>query len=434
MGGQKTKMIAQADIANRIGNETDHQWRYRVDKGWLHFTQSNWLLDRTDLIKHEALRQVALQVGQSDQRSSALSHAFVDGAIKLAKSRPELATTADAWDRNSFLVGAQNGTIDLRTGEFRQARADDMISRRLGVDPADTEEAPHFFSFLDFAFDGDASAIAFLQRWFGYCLTAEMSEQKLVYLFGPGGNGKGVLIRSVLRVLGEYGRIAPESTLTARGHTHPSDIAFLEGLRFVAVTETEVGSRFREGVINSVTGMDPLTPRHLNRDFFTFIPQCKITISGNTVPSLAAVNDAARRRFLILPMTRKPEKPDPELEIKLQSELPGILRWMINGCIAWQNNRLGSCDAIDAMTRNYFEQQDIFASWLETSANLDPAGFTPVKDLYESWRSFLAEIGEDHEHMRTFGNRLTNAGFKSHVRKIDNKSHRGRKGIVLVTR
>ena len=76
----------------------------------------------------------------------------------------------------------------------------------------------------------------------------------------------------------------------------------------------------------------------MRQDFFQYMPQFKLTIIGNHKPVLHNVDDAARRRFNIVPFIRKPPKPDCELEQKLMAEAPGILNWMIQGCLEWQKN------------------------------------------------------------------------------------------------
>jgi hypothetical protein len=80
----------------------------------------------------------------------------------------------------------------------------------------------------------------------------------------------------------------------------------------------------------------------MRQDFFTYRPTYKLMIAGNHEPALARVDDATRRRFNIIPFIRKPEKTDNYklLLEKLRLEWPGILRWMINGCLAWQRDGL----------------------------------------------------------------------------------------------
>ncbi|MFY0623651.1 MAG: hypothetical protein JXQ89_18370 [Pelagimonas sp.] len=399
--------------------------------GWMHLVDGNWRRDRLTSIFPAAMRLAECAVSETGQRAKVLTQQFVTSSLNIAKTMNDMATTSDQWDQDTFLLGTPTGTVDLRSGQHRPADGDDLISKQVAVAPAETEDAPQFKAFLNFAFNGNSETIAFLQRFLGYCLTGDMREQKLLYVYGPGGNGKGVLMRLVLMILGEYGRIAPESTLIQRGNTHPTDVAFLEGLRLAFVTETAQGGRFREVTINSITGADPMTARKMNKDFVMFTPECKLMVSGNNIPNLGSVNEAARRRFMILPMTRVPETPDAGLEAKLRKELPGILRWMINGCLAWQAHGLGSCPAIESATSGYFEQQDLVGRWIEAKATLDADASTPVADLYESWRSFLAEVGEEHESLRAFGSRLTAAGFASRSTTKDKKSVRVRVGIAL---
>jgi putative DNA primase/helicase len=54
-------------------------------------------------------------------------------------------------------------------------------------------------------------------------------------------------------------------------------------------------------------------------------------VIGNHKPVLRNVDEAARRRFNVVPFVHKPAKPDPDLEAKLKAEWPGILRWAIDG-------------------------------------------------------------------------------------------------------
>ena len=432
MCAKETKRpFAQADLAEAIEDQLKAEYLHHEIFGWVRLVDGNWRVDRLNTIFREALRLAKAEAEGLNERATILSQHFINASLNIAKTCEAMATMSDEWDQDTFLLGTPTGTVDLRTGQHRAADGGDMISKQVSVTPAETEDAHQFKAFLNFAFNGDAKTIAFVQRFLGYCLTGDMREQKLLYVYGPGGNGKGVLMRLILMILGEYGRIAPESTLIQRGNTHPTDVAFLDGLRLAFVTETAQGGRFREVTINSITGADPMTARKMNKDFFMFTPQCKLMVAGNNIPNLGSVNEAARRRFMILPMTRVPEIPDAGLEAKLRKELPGILRWMINGCLAWQAQGLGNCPAIECATSGYFEQQDLLARWIEAKATLDAEAFTPVADLYESWRSFLAEVGEEHETLRAFGSRLTAAGFATRSTTQNNKSVRVRDGIAL---
>jgi len=90
----------------------------------------------------------------------------------------------------------------------------------------------------------------------------------------------------------------------------------------------------------------------MRQDVFEFLPQFKLTIVGNHKPVLRNVDEAARRRFLIVPFEQKPALPDRELEGKLSAEASGILQWMIEGCLDWQKHGLVSPPASSPQQRN----------------------------------------------------------------------------------
>lgn len=144
-------------------------------------------------------------------------------------------------------------------------------------------------------------------------------------------------------------------TASRGGDKHPTDLAMLHGARVVTATETEEGRQWAEARIKAMTGGDPVTARFMRQDFFTYLPAFKLMIAGNHKPGLANVDEAARRRFNIVPFSHKPPKPDRELEKKLQAELPAILRWMIEGCLDWQAHGLIRPQVVIDATADYFE-------------------------------------------------------------------------------
>ncbi len=145
-----------------------------------------------------------------------------------------------------------------------------------------------------------------------------------------------------------------------------------------------------------MTGGDRISARFMRQDFFEFIPQFKLTIVGNHKPVLRNVDEAARRRFLIVPFERKPEKPDRELERKLIMEAGGILQWMVNGCLDWQACGLLKPASVIAATDEYFSDQDLFAHWLAEECVCEPGNSSRSESsgkLFKSWKEFALAAG-----------------------------------------
>jgi putative DNA primase/helicase len=236
-----------------------------------------------------------------------------------------------------------------------------------------------------------------------------------VFVYGPGGNGKGVFMNVVTKILGDYAATAAMDTFTA-SHTdkHPTDLAKLRGARIVTASETEEGRAWAESRIKQMTGGDRVSARFMRQDFFEYDPQFKLMIIGNHKPVLRNVDDAARRRFLIVPFERKPKTPDKELEEKLLAEAPGILQWMIGGCLDWLANSLVKPTSVNTATDDYFADQDLFAQWLEECCECEPGNnwkSATSTELFKSWKEYAVAASEEPGSQKSFAGRIGRHGF-----------------------
>jgi P4 family phage/plasmid primase-like protien len=127
----------------------------------------------------------------------------------------------------------------------------------------------------------------------GYCLTGSIDEHALFFLYGTGGNGKGVFLNTMTAILGDYAKVAPADMFTVtQNKRHPTDVAMLQGARLVTAQETKEGKFWAEAKIKALTGGDPITARFMRQDFFTYAPQFKLVIAGNHKPRLRNVDES----------------------------------------------------------------------------------------------------------------------------------------------
>jgi putative DNA primase/helicase len=97
----------------------------------------------------------------------------------------------------------------------------------------------------------------------------------------------------------------------------------------------------------------------MRQDFFEYTPQFKLVVAGNHKPGLRSVDEATRRRLHLVPFTvtiPKAER-DPDLFEKLKAQWPGILRWMIEGCLAWQREGLNPPPVVTGATEDTWRQR-----------------------------------------------------------------------------
>jgi P4 family phage/plasmid primase-like protien len=342
------------------------------------------------------------------------------GSLKFAAGDPRMAVTGEIWDSDPWLIGTPGGVVDLRTGVLSSGRPDQHITKLTGTAPADSAADCFVWAkFLNEATRGDEELQRFLCQLAGYSLTGITREHALFFIYGSGGNGKSVFLNILTALLGDYATASAMTTFTAsNSDQHPTDLAKLRGARLVSVSETEDGRAWAESRIKQLTGGDKITARFMRQDFFEYSPQFKLVIVGNHQPRLRNVDDAARRRFNIIPFVHKPERPDPELEKKLRAELPSIFRWAINGCLDWQANGLVRPDVVQIATEEYFSDQDLVKQWLNECCGLENHHESAMKELFESWSKYAKENGEEPRDSSWLGQALGKAGFtRIHTRK-----------------
>ncbi len=431
---QQIDLVTEDAAACRFAEIYAGRLRFCHDSGrWFEWTGSVWQPNRTR-IAFQFARQLArsLSADQDDRtRCACNSTRFAAGVERFAQCDPTFAVTSEVWDADPFLLGTPGGTVDLRTGRLRPSEPSDGMTRSTAVAPAPSAGCPTFQRFLEEATGGDPDLIRFLQQWAGYCLTGDTREHALVFVHGPGGNGKSVFLNVLTGILGGYATTAAMDTFTAsKSDKHPTDLAMLRGARLVTASETEEGRAWAESRIKQMTGGDPITARFMRQDFFTFLPTFKLTIVGNHKPVLHNVDEAARRRFSIVPFTRKPAQPDRQLEEKLNTEWPGILRWMIKGCLDWQANGLVRPASVIAATEDYFGEQDLFGQWLDEECDVEPGNHYKCESsaaLFRSWRTYAERAGEAAGTQKAFAENLKRRGFEQYR----NRSIRGFSGLRL---
>lgn len=346
--------------------------------------------------------------------ATAIASASTVAAVeRLGRTDRRLAATVDQWDADPWLLSSPEGTIDLRTGRTRRHSPLDYITRSVAVAPEG--ECPTWLTFLEEVTGGDDEFISYLQRLCGYSLTGLTSEHSLVFIYGPGGNGKSVFLDTVSGILAGYHRSAPIEAFTASpADRHPTELAMLRGARFVTAIETEEGRRWAESRIKALTGGDKIVARFMRQDFFEFVPQFKLVIAGNHKPGLRSVDEAIRRRFHLVPFSVviPPDKRDPDLKDKLRIEWPGILAWMIRGCMDWQEKGLAPPRAVLTATAEYLEAEDAISTWIEERCQRDPNAWTSRGDLFASWRGWAEGAGEFVGSQKRFLQSLEAHGFQ----------------------
>lgn len=430
-------------LAIQFTERYGHKLRYVAawDK-WMIWTGTCWRSDETlevFSLARELCSEIASTCAQEKKQeknaAAIASKKTISAVVTLARVDRRIAAKVGQWDVDPWLLNTPTGAIDLRTAILRAHNPYDYCTKMTAVAPDASCPTPLWQAFHDRASGGVGEYISFIQRVLGYALTGVTQEHALFFCYGTGANGKSTLVNTVIDCVGDYHRTAAIETFTASStERHPTDLAGLRGARLVTAVETEEGRRWAESKIKSLTGGDKITARFMRQDFFDFTPSFKLLIAGNHKPGLRSVDEAIRRRFHLLPFLAviPPEQRDEKLGEKLKAEGPGILAWMIQGCLDWQRRRLDPPTIVQEATAEYLEAEDALAAWIDEAGHRDPNAFELTIDLFDSWKKYAHESGEYIGSARKFAQKLDDRSTASGLRRgRDSTGRRGFYGLRL---
>jgi putative DNA primase/helicase len=150
-------------------------------------------------------------------------------------------------------------TIELRSGQVRPSRPEDYITKASAVKPA-PPGAPHplWSEFLERVTDGSQELQAYLKRLAGYCLTGDVKEHVIFFVYGLGANGKSVFVNTLIRIWGDYAlTVGTDMLMVSNADRHPTEIARLRGVRLAVGSEIEVGKTWAEAKLKALSGGIP---------------------------------------------------------------------------------------------------------------------------------------------------------------------------------
>ena len=446
--GRGVYLCTDTGNAERLADRHGANLRYCYPWGsWLVYDGTRWRVDDRgaavrlakdtarsifEEAKEAATDEAAKRLGK--WASSSLSEGKLKSMIALAQSEPGVPVLPEDLDAPTDLLNVLNGTIDLRTGELREHRREDLLTKIAPVEYDPGAAAPVWAATLERTLPSEAVR-RFFKKLCGYALTGDVSEQLLAVLYGTGANGKSTVLNALLAVLGGYGMQAAPDLLVAKKGSHPTELADLFGMRFVASIEVEDGSRLAESLVKQLTGGDRVKARRMRQDFWEFEPTHKVLMAANHKPTVRGTDNAIWRRIRLIPFTETipPAEQDKQLPDKLRAEAAGILAWAVAGCLEWRREGLQAPEAVREATGAYRAEMDVLGAFLRECCELGPEYNVAAKDLYGAYKFWCEDNGERPETQRRFGSRLTERGGFERYRGGADGGHRWR-GVQLLTR
>jgi len=343
-----------------------------------------------------------------------------------------LAITNEEFDQKPMLLPCANGIIDLETGKLRPGRPGDYLSMASPVEFRGIDEpAPLWEKSLLEIFAGDEEMIAYIRRLFGYSITGLVHEKVFPVLYGKSGwNGRTLIVESIAHVMGPYARpIPPEMLMSSKiikSSSGPSpDIMSLKGLRMAFADETDESHKFSAAQVKRLTGKGKLVGRNPNDKRPTYFYQThKLFLESNSQPQAPPNDKSFWERLHLIPFIISFVNRDPQesherraildLDRQILKEAPGILAWLVKGCLLWQKQGLMPPRKVTDATEQYRRNEDLLADFIDECCIREPGAKEKSSSLYGRFIVWYHDnIGKNEPTGTWFGKQLSQKYEKS---------------------
>ncbi len=312
--------------------------------------------------------------------------------VNLARGIDGIHISHDDLDTDPWLLGVQNGVVDLRTGKHSNGRPEDLMHMQAGVDFDADAKCPKWERCMRDWFPNEETR-KYVQRISGSALVGHQKDHILVLHHGGGGNGKSTYVRALQHTTGDYFVVPHRSLLVATKHEqHDTVRAALFRRRIAIASETDKRVKINEASIKNLTGGDRISARRMREDSWEYNPSHTLMIQTNYLPEISGQDSAIWSRIKVVPWVasfRGTAAEDTNLDEKLASEGSGILNWLIEGCLEWQHIGLSEPPEVRATTAVYRNEEDIlgqFAAEVGLVFREDLAiDFGAITELLQDW-------------------------------------------------
>ncbi len=374
---------------------------------------------------HKALRYVPTrQTGQPELVAFESNPSTFSAALAALRAETFLAasTMMPAWlgpDEPQVpideLLPCKTGTLHVPTGRVLPPTPLLFNVGALSIDYDPSAPEPRrWHEFVRQLFGDDKESIDLLQEWFAYCLTADTRQQKMLLLLGPRRSGKGTIARVLTQLVGGASVVGPTvSSIAGNFGLQPllgKSLAIVSDARFTGDHVATVVER-----LLCISGEDAISVDRKFKDSVTLRLPVRFMFLTNELPKFNDSSMALAGRFLVLRLTQSfYGKEDTSLSDALNAELPGILRWAIDGWHRLRNRgHFLEPQSSRAAIQDIEDLSSPVGAFVREQCVVGPGHRVTCTDLFDAWTAWCrADERSGQSTKQSLGRDLT-AAFPS---------------------
>jgi len=317
-----------------------------------------------------------------------------------AELHAPLAVPDDIFDQQPWLLATASGPVDLRTGKLETPDPTYYLIKSTPHAYKPKAKCPHWLDHLNTLFLWNKELIHVFHKHIGALLVGDASTQKpqvFLWLEGPSGSGKGVTVRTLAYVLGEYAQeFSPKDFTKKVFERHLQWMMDLRGVRLAIVQEVADGE-LNVALVKSLTGGDKIKAHLMRENDETFDPSHTLVFTSNLAPDFGTDTEGVERRYVPF-MTGPKQKATPGYEDALKAEAEGILAWCIEGCRLWLEEDGGgeiplTVEQIEQRDAHIFDH-DEWSDFIESVILVYDQASCIAPDIQQAYNSYRVQCGD----------------------------------------
>jgi P4 family phage/plasmid primase-like protien len=321
-------------------------------------------------------------------------------------------------DTNPYLLCFSNGVWDFRTGEFRDGKPEDYISKCTNTEyrPIEPERDQaivddiHDFMYKLFPVEELRN---YMWEHLASVLIGTLPNQTFNNYIGCGRNGKSVLVTLMQKILGEYHKGDVPISLITQGRTKIGgtaiEIVQLKGIRYAVMQEPSKDETINEGMMKQLTsGLDEISARApYGIDIVRFFPQFKLIVCANYLLPIKSQDDGTWRRIRVVDFmskfTENPVSDDPDRPYQFLVDHDIIAKFdqwkyvfmaMLVEIALKTKGYVKDCDTVLSSSNAYKANQDVMSEFIREYIVAAPGKYLVKKTINEAFVAW---------HMSTYG-------------------------------